>query len=1027
MKHERKARGSCFLRLVTLMVVVLTSLNVFSQEKVITGTVKGEDDLAIPGVTVFIQGTTVGTVSDMDGNFSLTIKNATEPVVVFSFVGMKTQEIPLGTQSKLDVVMLDDVNEVDEVVVMGYGAQKRISVTGAVNTIKAEDLATGASASVATSLTGRMPGTVIVQSNGQAGSGASVIRIRGAESNPLVLVDGVERSFQDLDPDEIESISILKDASATAVYGVRGGSGAIIVTTKRGKDGPAKVTLTTEFGLIEQGKILSTLNAYDYARLHNEARTNDGETLRYSEEDIELFRTGEDPIYHPNNDWFQDLTNQYGDRQRYTLKIAGGHQKLRYFTSIGYMKERDIYKDFDLSYDDESKYERYNIRANLDVDLSTSTVLSVNIGGQFANRNQVNVNYGTVTTQMFKTPADALVFYEGKMIRTNPDVVNATPLQLLYDNGYQDKYSNKLQLSGILKQNLEFVTKGLSFDATFSYDHGYNNNFTASKNIPIYDFVDPSNPDVNNLQREGTETVLGQSRSTGTEKKRINARLKLDYKRTFGKHHVSGLVVFTANEQSYFTKSEDSPIYVPRRYMELASRLSYNYNDKYFVEFNGGGTGSETFAPGDTRFGFFPAISAGYAVSNESFFPKNDVLTFLKLRGSYGAVGNDKGIGRFGYYDTYKIYGGGGYLFGELPEGQGQAILDQIGNPDITWATNYQKNFAVETRWFDGKLKFDVDVFETERKDILINQNNIAGIIGTPNTPPANLGEQKIWGHELQASYALKAGDFDLNIFANYSYADKEVVFKDEVPKDYPWQTETGKHPKSINGMVFDGFYSQEDIDYLVSNNWVGDENVVASGYVGQNLQAGDLKFKDLNGDGVTDGIDLKVFENLSVPKTSYGFGTNFGYKGWSLDIFMQGVQDVTYNISGFIREPFIDGIGNGSDIILGRWNAERAEAGEEITFPRLASSGKHSHNYVNSDFWFRDASYIRLKNVELAYKWKREKLKRFGVSSVRMYLSGTNLYTWTDLDFVDPESKSGSNAPIGPNKVYTFGLNVSF
>ncbi|MBK3518278.1 SusC/RagA family TonB-linked outer membrane protein [Carboxylicivirga marina] len=1028
MKKTKKARGSCFSRLMIIAMVMIVNINAFSQEKLLTGNITDTEGLTIPGVTVMIDGTTLGTITDIDGNYSLKIPAINNPVIVFSFIGMKTQRMSLAEQARLDVVMVSDLNEVDEVVVVGYGTQKRISVTGAVNTIKTEDLAAASSSSVATALTGRLPGTVVVQSNGVAGSGASEIRIRGGEENPLILVDGVERGFQDLDPDEIESVTTLKDASATAVYGIRGGDGVIIITTKRGKDGPAKISVKTEFGLIQQGQILNTLNSYDYARLMNEALANDGNQPVYTAEDIELFRTGEDPLFHPNNSWFDEMTNEFGHRQRYTVNMSGGHQKLRYFTSVGYIQERDIYKDYDVGYDDESKYKRYNLRTNLDIDLTSTTVLSVNVAGQFSNRHMPNTSLGGLTTTMFKTPSDAAVIWNDKIIRVNDNVVNDTPFQQLYDNGYRDNYSNKLQFSAKLKQNLNFITKGLSFDGTFSYDHGYGNDFVASKNIPVYEaFVDANNPENINLRRFGSETKLGESRSTSTKTKTINVRLKMNYKRSFGRHNIGGVGVFTTNEVAFLSGGGNNPTYVPRRYVEAAGRVSYNFADKYFLEFNGGYNGSENFAPGETRFGFFPAISGGWVLSNEAFFPKNDILSFVKLRGSYGTTGNDKVPNRFAYYDAYNITYGGGYLFGVLPDGQGQALQTKVGNPNVSWSTSYQKNLALETRWFDGKLKLQADVFETEKKDILITPNNIAGIIGAPNNPPANIGEQRIWGYELQANYKTKIGAVDVRVFGNFSTVDKEWVFKDEIPQDYAWQERTGRHPSAIDGMVFDGFYSQDDIDYLAANNWVGDEQVVSSGYVGESLQAGDLKYVDLNGDGVTNDSDMKVFENLSIPATSYGFGTNLAYKGWSLNVFFQGVDDVTYNISGFVREPFISGVGNGSEILLNRWTSERAAAGEKIEFPRLTSSGKHNHNYKNSDFWFRDASYIRLKNMELAYRLKGKKLKDFGISSVRMYLSGTNLMTWTDLDFVDPETKSGSSALVGPNKVYTMGVNVSF
>lgn len=1023
-----RTRRSCMSRLVVFTIVLFIGIDAYTQKKTITGTVVDPKGTTIPSVSVSIMGTTIGGITNLDGNYSITYSNIKDPVLVFSFIGMKTVHIPIADQVKIDVVMEDDFNDVDEVVVIGYGTQKRISVTGAVNTIKTDDLAAASSSSVATALTGRLPGTVIVQSSGQAGEGVSTIRIRGASGNPLILVDGVERGFQDLDPDEIESITTLKDASATAVYGIRGGNGVIIVTTKRGKDGPAEISVKTEFGILQRGDILNTLDAYNYARLHNEGRINDGDMPIYSEDDIEKFRTGSSPVTHPNNKWYDDLTNEFGHRQRYTVNISGGYQKMRYFTSIGYMQERDAYKDFNVGYDDESKFKRYNLRTNLDIDLSKTTVLSVNVAGQFSNRHEPDVSWSAFTTEMFKSPANAVSFIDGNIIRVNNNVVNPTPLERIYDVGYRDEYNNKIQFSATLKQNLNFITNGLKFIGTFSYDHGYGNTFTASHNIPTYEINGIYNPeDELNLKRFGSESPLGSNRTTSTKTKTVNVRLKLNYKRSFGRHNFDAVGVFTTNEVGFLSEEKNEPTYIPRRYVEVAGRVSYNFSDKYFLEFNAGYNGSETFTK-ENRYGFFPALSAGWVLSNEKFFPTNDILTFVKFRASYGTTGNDGGIGRFGYYNTYSISYSGGNLFGLIPAGQGEALQTGVGNPLIGWAKNYQQNLALETRWFDSKLQLQADVFNNDMKDILYRSENVPGIIGLPENVPANIREERVWGYELLVDYAIKLGKVKINLFGNFNQVDKELVYTDEVAKDYEWQQQTGRHPNAIYGLVSNGFYSQEDIDYLSANSWIGDDDVASSSYVGQDLQAGDLKFKDLNNDGIIDDRDKKVFSNLTIPEISYGLGANFDYKAWSLSVFFQGVGDVTYNISKFIREPFISGIGNGAqDILLTRWTPERAANGDKIEYPRLTATGKHAHNYQDSDFWFRDASYIRLKNLELAYRLKNKTLENIGISSVRIYASGTNLLTWTNLDFVDPETKSGSNAPIGPNRVYTIGLNVSF
>lgn len=1054
-----RKRSLGFLRVILLgSFLSILNMGIFAQGEVVTGTVTDGEGEPIPFASVALEGTTIGTVTSIEGVYTIDISASAKPQLKFSYLGMKTQVISVEGQALLNVTLESDINNIDELVVVGYGTQKRISVTGAVNTIKNEELVQNtSSASVAAALQGRMPGTVIVQNSGMAGAQSASISIRGADEAPLILVDGVERDFESLDPEEIESITTLKDASATAVYGVKGASGVIIVTTKRGKDGPAKISAKAEFGLISPGKIPDMLDAYEYALLKNEGLANSGQDAIYTDNDLELFQNGLDPIFHPNHDWYDYMTNDYGFRQNYNVNISGGHQKMRYYTNIGYMRERDVYKDFDVDYDDRSYYERINLRSNLDIDVTNTTVLSAEFSGQFANRHQPNTNLGSdLTYNMFRTPAFASTIYDGKKLNTIPGFNDATPLDALYDNGYRDNHSNKFQFSAKLKQNLDFITKGLKFLATVSYDHSYSNNFTATKNIPKYTievpgsdgsilnpsvdmdpltglFIDPitgqpiENPTFNYIPI-GSETKLGASRSTGTNTQRFNTRLNLNYSRDFGKHHVGGIAVFTADALNYLeNKDKNKPYYVPRKYLEGAFRASYNYNDKYFVEFNAGVNASENFAPGKTRTGIFPAVSGGWVVTNEKFIPQNPVLTFLKLRASYGVTGSDKGLNsRFLYSDVWSIDYSGGYRFGDDATGQGEAKQTKAGNPLISWAENYQRNFAVETRWINGKLSLQGDIFENERKGLIIEPN--APTIIAADLPPGNLREVTNRGYEIQGRWKDKIGEVGYNLHANYNYAESEIIFMDElVDPDLPYQALTGQSTKNIQGLVADGFYSQEDIDALAANGGVGSEDVVSSGYTDQ-LQAGDMKYKDLNGDHEINDKDYKTFTNTSSPMTTYGFGGGLNYKAWSASVFFQGATDVTYVIKNRMRMPFFNGLGNGASYVMNRWTPERVANGEEILFPRIQSaSGTGDHNFQNSDFWFRDASYVRLKNAHISYMLKNKTLKEMGISSCKFYVSGTNLFTWTKLDIVDPESKAGDQVPIPPNQVYTIGVNIKF
>ncbi|WP_421918878.1 SusC/RagA family TonB-linked outer membrane protein [Marinifilum sp.] len=1015
--------------LLTLFSVVVGSAQTINSDSgnfIVSGTVTDEKGDPIPGANVIVKESFQGTITDINGKYTLNVPTDKNELV-YSFIGLLSQTIEINGRSLIDVQLQPDIENLEEVVVVGYGTQKKISVTGSVSVVKEEALQSTPSTTLATALTGRMPGVVVVQNSGEAGAQSARIRIRGAEGNPLVLVDGVERSFEDLDPDEIKNISVLKDASATAVYGIRGADGVIIVTTKRGNFGKPKIKFSANFGLVQAADLPEMLNSYEYAMLKNEGTLNDeGEnaSLPYTEEDLRLYQTGEDPIFHPDHRWYDEMTNDFGYRQKYGVNISGGASKIKYFVSLGYNKERDIFKDFNVGYDDESYYNRYNVRSNLDIDLTPTSVLSVDIGGQFAKRHKPNTDlsgsYG-IAYSAFRTPPDAFAgLVDGRLVQLDRTIDYNTPLEMLFDNGYKETSTNKVQLTAKFKQKLDFITKGLAFNAAISYDHGYSSTLTASKNVPVYyPERDDATGDITYM-RDGAESRLGNSRGADTQSKLIKFKSALNYSREFGDgHHISGVGVFTTNERHYSGIGDYS--YVPKKYVELAARVSYNYKHKYFLEGNFGYNGSENFAE-DKRYGFFPAVSVGWVVSKEKFFPTNSILSFMKFKASYGEAGRDNfGSQRFFYTDVYTMELTGGYRFGIDPNGQGIGKESRLGATELTWETHYKQNYGIETKWFRDFLHVDFEYYKNRIEDNLITRNSVTELIGV-KLPPVNAGKSEVKGYEIQASVQGKIGKVKYNLYGNYNFSENKRIYFDEVAQEYPWQVKTGKSRNVTTGFEWVGFYTQEEVDEIAAGNATPDNP--ASGYTG-NLQAGDMKYRDLNGDGIINQIDEKVFENTSTPKTTFGFGGGLSYKGFSMNLHFQGVTDVTYNIQGRIKVPFFNGNGNGLTYVLDRWTPETAETAK---FPRMSATGKAGdHNYRSSDFWFRDASYIRLKNAEIAYSFANKKLKNLGISKCKIYANGSNLYTWTDLKLVDPEAKNGDAVPIPPNKVFNFGVNVTF
>lgn len=1007
-------------------------------DKIITGIITDETGEPLPGATVTIRYTATGTISDFNGRYTIIVPNDKNELV-FSFIGMKSTTVEIESKNTINMQMQPDVEDLEEVVVVGYGTQKRISITGSVASINNEELQKTPSMSVATALTGRMPGLVVVQNNGTAGSGASKISIRGND-NPLILVDGVERNFDDLDMDEIKNISVLKDASATAVYGIRGANGVIIVTTNRGRVSKPTIKFKANYGLIVPGELPELMDSYQYALLQNEGARNDNpeltdDQLPWRQDAIEHYRLGDEPIYYPNTDYYKEVANDYGTAQRYTMTLDGGSERMKYFVSLGFNQERDIYKDFNVGYDDRSYAKRYNIRSNFDFTVSKTTTINLDMAGQVKQLHSPNHKLSELQYDMFRTPPMAYAgIIDGKIVQTDRSMENTSVYDKIYDNGYKHNTSNNTQLSTELIQKLDFITQGLTFKAKISYDNEYTTQEVASRNAPVYfvAFDTDGTPikDINGdpvLEQSGVETKLGENRNLSIGSKKIRFRSQLNYGRElYGGHNINALAVFTTSSKSFHSDGmgNDNDNYqfkpVPYKYVEAAVRLGYNYKEKYFIEGNAGYNGSENFAA-DKRYGFFPAVSAGYVITNEKWFPKNDVLKYLKFRYSYGKAGNDNLNGRrFFYISSYEI-NNNGYYFGENATGSVSAFESKTGNPDVTWEKSLQRNFGVESKWFDNKLGINADVFKEERIDILMQPNSVAAIIGAP-LPAGNIGKRNSEGFELQLGWNDKIGKVNYYINASYNYSENEIVYMDEIPTVHPWLARTGRSKDQIQGLVCTGFYTQEDIDAINAGNITVDNP--ASGYTDK-LQAGDLKYMDLNGDLITNDNDRKWFENTDTPRTTYTLNTGFTWKNFNVDLLFYGVTDVTYEIKDRMRMPFFNGYNNGMAFVMDRWTPETAET---AIFPRVsASTTGADNNSQNSDFWFKDASYVRLKNAEISYKLKNKWLKKNGVSSARIYCNGSNLLTWTDLKFVDPEAKSGSTAPIPPNKVFNLGVQLTF
>jgi TonB-linked SusC/RagA family outer membrane protein len=989
----------------------------------VTGKVVMEDGEALPGVNILVKGTGRGTTTDADGNYSI-MANEGE-TLVFSFIGYATQEIAVGARSVINVQLLPDAQSLNEIVVVGYGEQKKETVTGAISSVDGKQLVQTPVANISNSLVGRVPGLMAIQQSGEPGYDQSRIKIRGiatlyqgAESDPLVLVDGVPREFNQIDPNEIESINILKDASATAVFGVRGANGVILIKTRSGKSGKTQMSYTANVGFQSPTQLPDLLNSYEYATLYNEARVNGGGAPYFSPADLELYRNGSDPIFHPDVDWFDKVMRSHAAQQQHNFNISGGTDHTRYFVSLGYFDQQGLYdvnkiqKDFSAN----PRYKRYNIRSNIDLDFNDNFSGSVKLGGQIADMNYPGLGAGDIFFRILSSnPLMNPGVVDGKVISTVEGLPSSTgnPLQFIISNGYQNNVNSNLNTNISLEHKLDFITTGLKVRGMIAYDHFYSHWTKRNKATVLYSIIkDPDDPTKPVYIRQGSDAPFTFAEGYARNRK-LYTEVALEYTRSFSAHTFSALAL-------YMQEKKFDPGYayhVPMAYRGTVGRITYNYAERYLAEFNMGYNGSENF-PESKRFGFFPAFSLGWAVTEESFFPQNNVLTRLKIRGSYGEVGNDKiSDERFLYLPSVFNYGGG-YHFGEVGDNYqwyGGSQEGKIGNPDVTWERAKKINIGIETLFFSDKLGFTVDIFRERRDNILAYLGTVPDLVQA-NLPPVNLGKVENKGIELDLTFNSNVGMFNYWVKGNYTFARNEIIFKDEPIRAHPWLQETGQAVGQYFGLVNEGFYNtQADLDAGPTSSFGP-------------LQLGDIRYKDVDGNGVIDDNDRMPIGYATFPQVVYGASFGFNFKNFDFSILFQGAEKVSTQLGEMAAWAFDTEWRSAQKQHLNRWTQERYEAGETITYPRVElspTSGKH--NYRPSDFWLLDASYIRLKNAEVAYTFKGAFLGKAGIRQVRIFANGSNLVTWSKMKNYDPEAPQGRGQFYPQVRVYNFGVNVQF
>ena len=1025
------------------------------------------------GATVKVKGSTIGTITDIDGNFALDIPDNISPIVFeVSYMGYASKEAAPAKTTGFTIRLAEDSQTLEEVQIIAYGKQSKMSVTAAISSIDTKELLKSPSGSVANALSGAVTGLSSIQPSGQPGAENPSIYIRGTGSlsdelsKPLILVDGVERSFFQMDSHEIESITVLKDAASTAVFGVRGANGVVLVTTRRGVSGKPVISLNSSFGLTQALRNLKGVDSYTYATLYNEAQLSDNPSLTESQLGfspfvIDMFRTNEDPIMFPNVDWNDYLFKNLAWQTQHNLTLSGGGERFRYFVSLGYLLQDGMLKQLGESYDPNYQYKRFNYRSNVDIDITKSTLLKVNIGGHVGAKREPRTDE-LWRKVLWSTPFSSPGIVDGKLISniySNRYISigeRSCPLDYYYNYGYNVDTDNVLNLDLALEQKLDFITPGLSMNIKGAYNTNYNVKASRTPSgadsmcTPIYlgsietpgmDFWDPRFDRTIVYQTDGV-SGLHEQMSYGEEVGRGRnwyGEFSLNYSRSFGDHDVSALFLYNQSKKYYPETKIDGKVFymdIPTAYVGYVGRMTYAYKKRYMVDLNAGYNGSENFAP-DKRFGFFPAVSAGWILSEEKFMKKQKVIDFLKLRASYGIVGNDKMenarflymAGAWSGYNTV-AKGQGSWQFGKdggtglLPD----AKENTMGNPDVTWEKVAKQNYGIDLKMFDSRLSLTADVFFEKRKGILSTRNTLPAITDI-NLPKINLGKVNNHGYELSLGWNDRAGKVDYWLKANVSYAKNKIIYMDEVVPNEPYMAETGRSTGLTYGYIFDRFLQKDDFD--ADGNLKKDENgrqILPQMALGT-PRPGDALFKDLNGDGVINGDDKTRFGYAERPDYVFGFLGGLKWKNFEFSMQWTAAMNASRILDGEYRNAF--GSTNSRMLLKfladGRWTEENPNS----RFPRLTFMNK-SHYLQTSDLWLMNGSYLRLKTAEISYTLpQKDFLKKVGIESVRFYCNGYNLLTlFSDLNDIDidPEGVTDGGNNNYPNiRIYNFGVNISF
>jgi TonB-linked SusC/RagA family outer membrane protein len=995
---------------------------------VVSGTVLDENGKAMPGVSVSVRGVSTMTTTDGAGKFKLVVQSA-EAVLAFSFIGYETVEMPVGSKTSFSIQLKIASKSLGEVAVVGFGTQRKVSLIGAQSTVKPAEFKQPAG-DITTMLAGRIAGVVGVQRSGEPGKSGADIWIRGIStfgngnnSGPLVLVDGVERSINNISAEDIESFTVLKDAAGTAVYGVRGANGVILLKTKTGKVGKPQIYFDYNEGVNTFSKRPEMLDGISYMNLANEALSTRNQNPKYSQEYIDNTKNGTDPLLYPNVDWMKAVFNKYGHTRSANLNASGGVENAQYYVSLGYFNETGFLKTDELAqYNSSLKFNRYNFTSNLNLKITKTTKLDIGLQGYFSNGNYPGINTGDIfQSAMDAAPVAYPVMYPGGLVpgqSSNGGFRN--PYADLTRRGYRNEFKNQLYSNIRATQDLAGLTQGLSATLMFAFDT-YNQNYvTRSKREDTY-FPDQANPykedgSLNLIKTFTGNDYLGFDRNDNDRQttRKFYTEGALNYDRAFGKHRVGALALFYSSDKSN-TLAGDFINSIPERSLGAAGRVAYSYDDRYFAEFNFGYNGSELFAP-ENRFGFFPAMGFGWIISNEKFFaPLNKAISFLKFRYSNGNTGLGSAAERFLYITNLNTYNDA-YGYGKSFTNVGGINISRYGT-NVQWSRSNKQDLGMEFRTANDHLSVIVDLFKEHRTGIFLQRASNVDFMGLENQQYANLGIVNNKGIDATLEYSTRIGEVDIAVRGNITYTKDEVIEDDRPPQAFPWMEHRGNNVLARYGYVAEGLFTSDD--EIKTSAVPGDKSKV---------QAGDIKYKDLNSDGLINAYDVAKIGRGDLPSLVYGFGFNVGYKGFSVGVLFQGINDADRMLAGSAIIPFNGGGGltNAYAVAEDRWTPENPR--QDAFYPRLAyGEAENKNNTQASSWWIKDMSFMRLKSAQIAYNLPSTFLTRAGIRNASVYLQGINLLTFSKFKLWDPELNSDNGSRYPNIRTVSLGMNLRF